>query len=287
MNNCLSVQNGLHVPFPFKSENMSILENYCVVPFEEGNTDGACVARIIEIHKLNKLRIKGKKLNELTGLSIPDSLTTGEEINLLLKHFTHICRKKEDELSFLQNEFSDAEFAWENATSSKSIRNISDATTKGTTKADMEYRYRAALSRLNEQKERLGIIKLLPGLLADEADYIEKGIDKRLLHRFPGSLCIPPGLMSVLHDGVLIQSISFILEQLDTLDKAVQDIINCCSVPTDKYLLNNGGAARAFAYREYYSVNSGSLRSLIAARDYVEHVMKYRHIAEFKNKLFS
>lgn len=268
-------------------ESASIIENYYVIPFKDGGSNAACIMRIIEIYKLNKLRIKGKKLNELTGLSIPDSLTTGEEINLLLKHFTHICRKEEDELSFLQNEFSDAEFAWKNATSSKSIRNIADATTKGTTKADMEYCYRAALSRLNEQKERLGIIKLLPGLLAGEADYLEKGIDKRLLHRFPGSRCIPSGLMSVCHDGVLIQSVSFILEQLDTLDKAVQDIINCCSLPTDKYLLNNGGAERAFAYREYYSVNSGSLRSLIAARDYVEHVMKYRHITEFKNKLFS
>lgn len=54
-------------------------------------------------------------------------------------------------------------------------------------RADAERYYHLAVSRLNEQHSRLSTIKLLPGVLADEGNYIGKGIDKRLLNIFPQS----------------------------------------------------------------------------------------------------
>lgn len=51
---------------------------------------------------LNKLRHKGEKLRSLTGLTIPDTEATADEINLLMSRFEVLCHREEEELSFRQ-----------------------------------------------------------------------------------------------------------------------------------------------------------------------------------------
>lgn len=272
-----------------KNEYVSTINKYCVTSFREGLNDTCCIMRIIEINQLNKLRKKGAVLHSLTGLTIPESEATAEELNLLLNHFSQICRKEEEELSFRQCEVSKAEAVKKNAVP-KSVGSIAEAMTKTperAARAETERYYQIAASRLAERRERLSMLRSIPGLLASETEYIGKGIDKRLLHSYPASQNIPVGFMSVINDSTITAGISFILEQLNALSKAVDEIVSLCSAPSDKYVLNNGGMVRALAYREYYNSAHGLLRAVVTDRDYVEHVVKNNLSIEYKKKLFS
>lgn len=270
--------------------HVSVLENYTVTPFSESNSDTACIVRIIEIYSLNKLRANGEKLYSMTGLTVPDTEAVADEINLLINRFTLLCRREEEELSFRQREVSSAEAAWKSVSSRAGASSISEARTKNTgraARADAERCYQSALSRLREQQDRLNTIKLLPGLLADEADFIGKGIEKQLLNTFPQSLLFPVEFAAVFQGESIARDIIFITGALKSLSDAVKEIISCCTVPVDRYLLGNGGVARAMAYREYYRADNALLRAVVDDRSYVEHVMKYSHVTEYKNKLFS
>jgi hypothetical protein len=272
-----------------KSEYVSIINGYNVSPFNEGLKDVCCIIRIIEINKLNKLRKKGAVLYSLTGLTIPEPETTAEEINLLLTHFSQICLEEEGELSFRQCEVSKAE-ALKNNAGSKSAGSITEAMNKVPAKvarAEAERCYHIAASRVAEQRDRLDMLRRIPGLLASEAEYIGKGIDKRLLHSYPVSQNFPVEFMSVINDSKITVGINFILEQLNSLSKSANEIISLCSTPSDNYLLNNGGLARALAYRDYYKSDHVLLRAVVTDRDYVEHVVKNNMTVEYKKKLFS
>lgn len=173
-----------------KNEHVSVLDSYKVSPFKESHSDTACIVRIIEIYSLNKLRAKGEKLYSLTGLTVPDTEAVANEINLLLSRYAQLCRQEEEELSFRQREVTNAEVAWKSTFSKNGVSSIAEAKTNKTghaERADAERCYHLAVSRLNEQHSRLSTIKLLPGVLADEVNYIGKGVEKRLLNIFPQS----------------------------------------------------------------------------------------------------
>ncbi|EDW1429265.1 hypothetical protein GZ20_004302 [Salmonella enterica subsp. enterica] len=268
-----------------KNEHVSVLDSYKVSPFKETHSNTACIVRIIEIYSLNKLRTKGEKLYSLTGLTVPDTEAVSNEINLLLSRYAQLCRQEEEELSFRQREVTNAEVAWKSTFSKNGVSSIAEAKANKTGHA--ERCYHLAVSRLNEQHSRLNTIKLLPGVLADEVNYIGKGVEKRLLNIFPQSGQIPADFISVFNDGDVVRDIKFITDALKSLSDSVNEIISRCSVPTDRYVLNNGGMAIAMAYREYYRADNYVLRSVVSDRDYVEHVMKYNRVTEYKNKIFS
>ncbi|MXD33049.1 hypothetical protein FQZ81_24410, partial [Escherichia coli] len=91
-------------------------------------------------------------------------------------------------------------------------------------RADAERFYHLAVSRLNEQHSRLSTIKLLPGVLADEVNYIGKGVEKRLLNIFPQSGQIPADFISVFNDGDVVRDIKFITDALKSLSDSVSEI---------------------------------------------------------------
>lgn len=272
-----------------KNEYVSKINGYGVIPYREGLNDACCIMRIIEINYLSKLRKKGAVLHSLTGLTIPEPEATAEEINLLLNHFSQICRKEEEELSFRQCEVNKAE-VFKASAGAKSAGSIAEAMNKVPAKAaraEGERYYHIAVSRMAEQRERLDMLRHIPGLLASEVEHIGKGIDKRLLYSYPVSHNIPVGFMSVISNSKIISGINFILDQLNTLSKAVNEIVSRCSISSDKYVLNNGGMARTLAYREYYNSAHKLLRAVVTDMDYVEHVVKNNLAIEYKNKLFS
>ncbi|EAA7515196.1 hypothetical protein DJ628_06960 [Salmonella enterica] len=285
MNYRLQPAGNQYISLPIKNEYVSVLGNYKVSPFKETHSDTACIVRIIEIFSLNKLRTKGEKLYSLTGLTVPDTEAVANEINLLLTRYAQLCRQEEEKLSFRQREVTNAEVAWKSTFSKNGVSSIAEAKTNKTGHA--ERCYHLAVSRLNEQHSRLSTIKLLPGVLADEVNYIGKGVEKRLLSIFPQSGQIPADFISVFNDGDVVRDIKFITDALKSLSDSVNEIISRCSVPTDRYVLNNGGMARTMAYREYYRADNYVLRSVVSDRDYVEHVMKYNRVTEYKNKIFS
>ncbi|WP_029590085.1 hypothetical protein [Franconibacter helveticus] len=271
-----------------KNNNVATLQAYKVIPFAENGCDAACVARIIEIHTLNKLREEGETLFSLTGLTVPDTEAVAEEINALVARCVKICRREEDEFSFRQREAAEA-LAVMNQASGKS-NTVSEARTRrgsSMERADAERRYQAALTRQTVQQSRLELVRSLPGLLSAEAEYIGKGINTRLLNTFPRTLRIPSGVTELFTDTVMRNIIIDFTDGLNALTAAMRAIIRLCSYPTDRYLLNNGGKSRTEAYRKYYRAENALLRAIISDQDYADYMAAYSKADELKNKLFS
>lgn len=288
MNNSMITGGFAHAIPSLKNNKVAILQAYKVIPFSESSSDSACMLRIIEIHTLNKLRREGEKLFSLTGLTIPNTEAVAGEINALISRSVVLCRREEEELFFRQREAGEAQAVLQQA-SGKST-SVSEARSRrggSMERADAERRYQAVLTRQTEQQSRLELVRSLPGLLLAEAEYIGKDINIRLLNTFPRTLRIPLGVYEIFADNNMRSAVNIFTDSLNNVTKAIREIIELCSYPTDRYLLGNGGKVRAEAYREYYRAENALLRAIISDRDYADHTVNFRKNDELKNKLFS
>ncbi|HIC6517076.1 TPA: hypothetical protein ACW5DI_003502 [Salmonella enterica subsp. enterica serovar Newport] len=273
-----------------KNESTSIIDSYQVSIFKEQYGDSACIIRIIEIFMLNRLRPKGEKLRSLTGLTIPDTEATANEINLLMSRFEVICHREEEELSFRQKDVSSAEYALKNAGLNVNSRTVSEIKNKNAVKGARdayERQYHSAILRLKEQQTRISIFRGFGGMLLEEAEHIGKNFSKTYLNSFSRSLASPVEFINILSDAALIRDMRFIMDALCALDNAVDHILKCCTYPNDRYELERGGVRRTMAYREYYRTENAILRSVVSDREYVEHAVKFNQISEYKKKIFS
>ncbi|WP_260466681.1 hypothetical protein [Atlantibacter subterraneus] len=271
-----------------KNDFASIILEYKTIPFNDKCSDAACIARIVEIFTLGKLRVQGARLTSLTGLIIPDTEADTEEINLLLMRCEKLCRTEENQFAVRNDAVTVTKAAMNSISGvSKSISEVRDRKFRGADRAEAERHYQTALSRLNHQKERLAYFKCLPGLLMHEAEFIGKGINLPLLHSFHSSVRIPVEPKSLLENLDISRAVQFITVELDKLVSAVNSIIKLCSPPTDRYELNNGGFIRAEAYREYFSADNNLLRAIISADEYVSSVLGSKKSYEQKKKFFS
>lgn len=272
-----------------KCEQVTVLDTYKVSIFNEGYGDSACIIRIIEIFMLNKLRQKGEELRSLTGLTIPDTEATADEINLLMSRLEVLCQREEEELSFRQKDVSSAEYALKNAGLNVNSRTVSEVKNKNAVKGARdayERQYNSAFLRQKEQQTRVSLFRGFGSLLLEEAEHIGKNISKKYLNSFSRPLTSPAEFINVLNDATLVRDARFILDVLCALDNAVEHILKCCAYPNDRYELERGGISRTMAYREYYRAENAILRSLVSDREYAEHAVKYNQLSEYKKKIF-
>ncbi len=166
-----------------KCEQVTVLDTYKVSIFNEGYGDSACIIRIIEIFTLNKLRHKGEELRSLTGLTIPDTEATADEINLLMSRLEVLCQREEEELSFRQKDVSSAEYALKNAGLNVNSRTVSEVKNKNAVKGARdayERQYNSAFLRQKEQQTRVSLFRGFGSLLLEEAEHIGKNISKKI-----------------------------------------------------------------------------------------------------------
>ncbi|ELC7358300.1 hypothetical protein RJO97_005031, partial [Enterobacter hormaechei] len=200
-----------------KSDHVTAIDTYKVSIFNEEYGDSACIIRIIEISMLNKLRHKGEKLRSLTGLTIPDTEATADEINLLMSRFEVLCHREEEELSFRQKDVSSAEYALKNAGVNVNARTVSEVKNKNAVKGARdayERQYHSAFLRQKEQQTRVSIFRGFGGLLLEEAEHIGKNVSKKYFNSFTSSLTSPAEFINVLHDAALVRDVRFILDAL-------------------------------------------------------------------------
>lgn len=272
-----------------KCEQVTVLDTYKVSIFNEGYGDSACIIRIIEIFTLNKLRHKGEELRSLTGLTIPDTEATADEINLLMSRLEVLCQREEEELSFRQKDVSSAEYALKNAGLNVNSRTVSEVKNKNAVKGARdayERQYNSAFLRQKEQQTRVSLFRGFGSLLLEEAEHIGKNISKKYLNSFSRPLTSPAEFINVLNDATLVRDVRFILDALCALDNAVEHILKCCAYPNDRYELERGGISRTMAYREYYRAENAILCSVVSDREYAEHAVKYNQLSEYKKKIF-
>lgn len=270
-----------------KSKSITKIQNYSVIKFDDANSDAACIARIVEIYSLNKLRHERDKLFALTGLVVPDTGAEACEINMLLKRCIQLCHHEEEELGYRERAAAEAEAATKQIYTARSVAEMKNRGSHPVSRADAEYLYQAAQSRVEEQRERVKLFRSFPGLLVEEAKRIGKGVDKSVLHSFPVSQYIPAEITGSDQNPVISSAARFVRDALNELVEAVREIIKHCTPPSDMYALNNGGLQRVAAYKEYYRVDNSLLRAVVTAEDYVEYCLQGQKLSERKEKLFS
>jgi hypothetical protein len=271
-----------------KSNFNAVITDYKVFNFQESHSDAACVSRIIEIFTLNKLRSEGEKLASVTGLSIPDTAATAEEINLLLSRCSKLCNIEKKELGVRQGAVYEAKLDIQQATGeSRSISEVKTRRAGRTERADADHKYQMAQSRFAEQSERVTHFESIAGLLLDEAAYIGKGINLPLLHSFHKTTRVSTELIRALQKSDAANAVSFTCEALDELTEAIREITKKCTPPTDRYELANSGVLKSQAYQYYYHIDSYFLRSLVSADEYVLSVIKRNKRTEQKKRIFS
>ena len=271
-----------------KSNFNAVITDYKIFNFQESHSDAACVSRIIEIFTLNKLRSEGEQLTSITGLNIPDTAATAEEINLLLSRCSKLCSIEEKELGVRQGAIHEAKLAIQQAAGE--CRSISEVKTRRAgriERTDAEHKYQMAQSRFDEQSERVFHFKSIAGLLVDEAAYIGKGVNLPLLHSFHKATHVSAELIRALQKNNAANAVSFICEALDEVTKSIREIIRKCTPPKDRYELANGGVLKSQAYTHYYHVENSFLRSLVSADEYVLSVLERNKCIEQKKRIFS
>lgn len=287
MNN-LQLEGAASLALQFtKSNYLAKIQNYKIIPFNDSNSDAACIARIIEIFTLNKLRAEGENLFALTGLVIPDTGAEAGEINMLLKRCIQLCRHEEEELGYRERAAAEAKVATKQVYTARSVAGMKNRGSHPVSRADAEYLYQAAQSRVEEQRKRVNHFRSLPGLLIEEAKRIGKGVDKPVLHSFPASLRVPAEITSSNQNPAISSAARFVMDTLDELVKAVHEIIKDCTPPSDRYALNNGGLLRVAAYKEYYRADNTLLRAVVTGEDYADYRLQCHKLTERKEKLFS
>lgn len=271
-----------------KSKYMSVINDYNVISFNASNSDAACISRIIEIFTLNKIRIEGQKLALITGVVIPDTGATADEVNLLLSRCASLCSNEEKEMALRQIAVNDAKVAIQQASGeSRTISEVKSRKSSRMDREEAERRFHNANSRLAEQVERVAIVKTIPGLLFDEAAYIGKGINLSKLNNFKKASFVSSEIINMLSTLEGGYAIRFIHDSLAELTTAIKNILKQCIPPTDRYELDNGGVLKSQAFVEYYHVDNGLLRAMISAEEYVSYIFSRTKISETKRKIFS
>lgn len=274
-------------PPPLKDSSLSIISAYHIVPFDEQKSDAACIYRLVEIYLLNRLNALSDNLREFTGLSLPDPEVTAGEINHLLSRCEKLCLHEQEELSFRQRDASGAEYRVTQAKGgAKSLSEARERT--GSRGAEEERQYNQALTLLESQKQRTGWFMSLPGLLHPVAESLVPDVNKSLLNKSPKTPHLPECFTrdNIISNSPLFRAGADALAAVRELEKAAKFITDKCSLPKDRYELNNNGMFRAEAYRHYYRPDNRILQAIISPDEYVRYATELQQGNFSKARVF-
>lgn len=268
-----------------KDSNIDQVLNYKSITFGEGHSDGGYAIRAIEIKRFNKIKSLCQKFKELTGYEVPYTECESSEMNLLVERGLSVIdaayKAYEEGLADAKRVDNDIAQAHKGKRSGfggyESLRAYLQ---------DLEYRkdrverhIESAHKLLTERRELLGMLRQQAEILSASN---APGLMPVILTRIPTEYLTGCPIKKTFFDKSA-SPIFFAWKELDALEAAIQRIVFLCTIPTNKYELNNGGKKKAYYYREYYSVQGAELRQRMTAIDYV--TSKYQHDQDFGNKI--
>lgn len=256
-------------------DNLKEICNYHVIPFNESYGQGGYAIRTIEIYRLHKMEPLLKQFENLTGYMPPRANCTAKEIHALIEQGEKICFDAESKVSSIESEIMLCERELGNAK-----RGVSDASRWNGSMKEAIVQASANLERANaklvEAKAAVAARRGLLGLLREPVEQMlmcgEKGFKGKVLTYIPlETLPAYTYRKGVYSDG--LRSHIYAWGVMDALEKALREIVQRCTPPTDKYALNNGGLERAALAVEYYNVSGEKWRDLMTVDEYADLMM--------------
>lgn len=268
-----------------KDSNIDQVLNYKSITFGEGQSDGGYAIRAIEVKRFNNIKSLCQKFKELTGYEVPYTECESSEMNLLVERGLSVVdaayKAYEEALADAKRVENDIAQAHKGKRSGfggyESLRACLQ---------DLEYRkdrverhIESAHKLLTERRELLGMLRQQAEILSASN---APGLMPVILTRIPTEYLTGCPIKETFFNKSA-SPIFFAWKELDDLEAAIQRIVFLCTIPTNKYELNNGGEKKAHYYREYYSVQGAELRQRMTAIDYVSS--KYQHDQSISNKI--
>lgn len=268
-----------------KDSNIDQVLNYKSITFGEGQSDGGYAIRAIEIKRFNNIKSLCQKFKELTGYEVPYTECESSEMNLLVERGLSVVdaayKAYEEALADAKRVENDIAQAHKGKRSGfggyESLRACLQ---------DLEYRkdrverhIESAHKLLTERRELLGMLRQQAEILSASN---APGLMPVILTRIPTEYLTGCPIKETFFNKSA-SPIFFAWKEIDDLEAAIQRIVFLCTIPTNKYELNQGGEKKAHYYREYYSVQGAELRQRMTAIDYVSS--KYQHDQSISNKI--
>ncbi|WP_288446807.1 hypothetical protein [uncultured Serratia sp.] len=266
--------------------DLNIIACHHVIPFDVSHGDGGYAVRAIEIYRIHKMEALLKQFEILTGYVVPRSNCTAEEIHLLIEQGEKVCLEAEEKVAEIKNEIMLCDRDLGNAKRgvgeiSRWSSGIKDAVTQANNSLERAH------TKITEAHAVVAARKGLLGLLREPVEHMlangEKGFKGKVLTRIP----LEPLPAHTYRKGMFsegLRSHIYAWELMDELEGALRSIIQKCTPPTDKYVLNHGGLDRALLAVEYYSIPGESWRNVMTVDEYINLMMGPKSQLEYKKK---
>lgn len=248
--------------------------SYKPVFFTEQHNDAGFAIRVIELYRFHKMKESLSNFSKITGHNIDGTLTSVEEIKCLLKRGMDICSRARAELEKKEQELKNAKSALLSAENGRGSRPEGYGSIKDWV-SNLHQRVKSFESSVDSEKfnysSRCGLFNLLRPVIEEMLNSGIKGIPVKALS------LIPYGeFSSILYDknkfmnNCYLSSHGYAWDEMNQFEYAINQIIETCTLPSDRYVLNSGGKERTMHYRYYYSEAGKNIRTMMSAKEYAE-----------------
>ncbi|HED0390552.1 TPA: hypothetical protein ACJ75O_004438 [Yersinia enterocolitica] len=252
-------------------DDINTIVAYQPIPFSPEQGDAGYAIRVIEIYRLKKMAPLLEQFELLTGYATSRSNCTPCEINTLIERGQQICKQEEIKVKAVEHEISQLNIELNNAQRGVSSLSSYNGNIRELM-SNLNDRVENAKLRLENTKASVSARKGLLGLLRGQVEQMlsegSKGFKGKVMELLPMD-----SLPSQTYQGDRfssgLTSHQYAWKELNKLEYAFKSILEKCTVPKDKYLLSNGGEEIAMLSKQYYQIESESMRSKMSLDDFV------------------
>ncbi len=266
--------------------NMDVVLNYLSQEFNESHDDGGYAIRAIEIRRFNKIKPLCEQFKSLTGYDVPYTACNVEELNLLVERGLKVINVAKAAYDEEMKDLRDVESQIESAKKGRGGAFGGHGTLRAHLQ-DLEYRKDRIENRITPAQNLINDRRELLGMLRQEAEFLSANNTHGLMPVILTHIPIEHLKGCPVKESYFDKSghpILYAWKELDSLETALQRVIKLCSIPSDRYELNQGGKEKTKYYREYYSVDGAEIRQRMTAIDYVNS--QYLHDQRVNKKTY-
>ena len=274
-----------------KDENLSIVINFRNAFFNEESTNGAYIYRTIEIYRIFKMRGVINSLSLITESYLIEVFPDVNELKAIISTGKLICKREKEKLDKRLSELEAVKKQFEGASNGTAHKPAGYIDRRNWI-ADLETKIKTSESSLKDAEKAFIVSR---GLLALIRPVIEHMINVAKVKLPVGILAELPedNLPSyvycdggVFSNGIKVACVAW--AEMDTLEKAIKNIVDSCNPSSDKHKMNSlWHKFRMKHYYFYYGKHGENARMFFSAKEYVDKMTEIDISRENKQKLLS
>lgn len=275
----------------FKDDDLFLISNFSPAIFNCDDSHGAFVYRVIEIHRIYKMKSIIEYLSLITESDSIKILPEVNEVAALISSGKLIFKREKEkrdvrlsELEIVKRQFEGAS----NGTANKPAGYVD----RRHWMVDLDTKIKTSESSLKDAEMALAVSRGLLALIRPAVEYMLNVVKMQL----------PVGILADLPEATLsshvysgngvygsgIKAAIAAWAEMDALEKAINNIVDSCHPSNDKHKMNLlWHKFRMQHYRFYYGKNGENARMFFSANEYVDKMTAIDVARESKKKILS